>query len=431
MRPAAGPNDRRSAARLLVVSPETRDGAHALIDAGAVDLPGFLRAGDLVVLNDAATLPASLRGHGPQGQDIELRLLAKGPLSPRDAHESPAEEIWTAVLFGAGDWRTPTEHRAAPPQLTPGSRLSFCAEPAGSAPQRVAPLWAEVTRVADASPRLIEVRFETVGAAFLAALYAHGRPVQYAYLARDLSLWSVQTVYSARPWAVEMPSAGRPLSWEILLALRARGVELAWLTHAAGLSSSGDPALDRLLPLPERYEIPAATAAAIERTQLRGGRVLAVGTTCVRALEGAERSARAAGHAVGTLRPGAGISSLRLDGETRLAVVDGILTGLHGPGESHFDLLSAFADPSELRAAWQHASDAGYLCHEFGDLCLLWAQPDRRPRETRRPLLQRSRLERTEGLPDGHDAIFGLAAGADVGGAGGKLVLQRGDPLLR
>ncbi len=125
------------------------------------------------------------------------------------------------------------------------------------------------------------------GDALWAALYREGRPVQYSYLAHDLPLWAVQTVYAARPWAFEMPSAGRPLSWEILLALRRKGVRWASLTHAAGLSSTGDPAIDAALPLAERYDIPAATVRAVADTRARGGRVIAVGTTVVRALEGA------------------------------------------------------------------------------------------------------------------------------------------------
>jgi S-adenosylmethionine:tRNA ribosyltransferase-isomerase len=187
----------------------------------------------------------------------------------------------------------------------------------------------------------------------------------------ELRLWSVQTVYGSRPWAVEMPSAGRPLSFQILLGLRKKGVELCWLTHAAGLSSTGDPALDAALPLPERYEIPDTTVAAIGRARRRGGRIIAVGTTVARALEGAAGSARAAGAQPGTLFSGRGTTDLVIGAQTELAVVNGILSGMHGPGESHFRLLSAFAPPPLLTAAWEHAGMKGYLCHEFGDLCLL------------------------------------------------------------
>src|SRR6185503_15959730 len=106
-----------------------------------------------------------------------------------------------------------------------------------------------------------------------------GRPVQYSYLEGPLELWHVQTLYAGRPWAAEQPSAGRPLTASVLRALEESGVRLAALTHAAGISSTGDAALDALLPLPERYEIPAATVAAIARARAGGGRVIAIGTT--------------------------------------------------------------------------------------------------------------------------------------------------------
>src|SRR5204863_7761232 len=100
----------------------------------------------------------------------------------------------------------------------------------------------------------------------------------------QLPLYEVQTAYASRPWAVEMPSAGRPLTWDVLLRARARGVHIATLTHAAGLSSTGDVALDGALPWPERYEIPERTATAITAARAAGGRVIAIGTTVVRAL---------------------------------------------------------------------------------------------------------------------------------------------------
>lgn len=351
MKPARAPRARRSDARLLVVDKTSRSIAHRQ----AADLSELLQPGDLLVVNDAATLPASLSGRDARGAAIEVRLIG-----------ATDQDGWQAVLFGAGDWRTATEHRPQAPLVAAGEVL-----------QLGPGLDATIVAVSSLSPRLIELRFVARGAALWSALYAHGRPVQYSYLQEELPLWSVQTVYGGRPWAVEMPSAGRPLSWEILLALRLRGVELAWLTHAAGLSSTGDPALDRALPLAERYELPDTTIAAIARARRRGGRVIAVGTTVVRALEGAERNARAAGLPSGTLLPGGGTTGLILDENTQPAIVDGLLTGIHGPEESHFRLLSAFAAPSLLLTAWQEAGRLDYLCHEFGDLCLI--APERAP----------------------------------------------------
>jgi S-adenosylmethionine:tRNA ribosyltransferase-isomerase len=156
---------------------------------------------------------------------------------------------------------------------------------------------------------------------------------------------------------------GRPLTWRVLQEVRARGIGIVPLTHAAGLSSTGDAAIDAALPLPERFDIPGATVAAVARTRAAGGRVVAVGTTVVRALEGA-----AAG---GSLIAGEGETGLRIARGYRPRVVDGLLTGVHVPGESHFDLLQAFASDALLRDALAHAEREGYLAHEFGDSCLI------------------------------------------------------------
>jgi S-adenosylmethionine:tRNA ribosyltransferase-isomerase len=162
-----------------------------------------------------------------------------------------------------------------------------------------------------------------------------------------------------------MPSAGRPLAWSLLARLRAAGVRVAPLTHAAGLSSTGDPSIDAVLPLPERFDLPASTVRAVVSTRAEGGRVIAVGTTVVRALEGC-----AAQHG-GELVPGEGTTDLRIGETFRPRVVDGLLTGLHDVGTSHRELLRAFAPELILRDAWAHASARGYLGHEFGDACLV------------------------------------------------------------
>jgi S-adenosylmethionine:tRNA ribosyltransferase-isomerase len=337
--PATWPRPEPREERLLRVDP----GAGTWRDARLADLPGELRAGDLLVVNDAATLPASLRGRGPSGEELEVRLAGLAE-----------DGEWWAVLFGAGDWRTRTEDRPAPRRLAPGDRIRVADD-----------LAAEVRRVDGSSPRLVALAFDREGAELWAALYRHGRPVQYSHLRAPLALWHVQTGYAGRPWAVELPSAGRPLTADMRHKLGRRGVRLAGLTHAAGLSSTGDPALDARLPLPERFEIPPRTVAAVAEARSARGRIVAVGTSAVRALEG-----QAARHH-GRLVPGGGVTDLVIDASHRLRVVDGLLTGLHDPGTSHFDLLQAFAAPALLRAASHHAEAEGYLGHEFGDSSLI------------------------------------------------------------
>jgi len=325
--------------RLLHVDP-----ARGIVsDAHVRDLPSLLSPVDLLVVNDAATLPASLH---TRDRTLELRLL-----------EPPAPDATArALLFGAGDHRTPTELRPLPPPLRVGDALDFADE-----------LQAVVWSVDAEAPRFIRARFDRRGAALYQALYRHAKLIQYAYVPEVLPLPQLQTRFAARPWAVEMPSAGRPLTFTMLRALRAAGVELASVTHAAGISSTGSDALDRRLPLPERFAIPPQTVAAIERTRRAGGRVLAAGTTVVRALE-----ASAAEHG-GVVRAGEGEASLVLGPGFRPRVVDGLLTGMHPPGTSHFALMEAFAPCALLERALDHATAAGYLEHELGDSCLVAA----------------------------------------------------------
>ena len=178
--------------------------------------------------------------------------------------------------------------------------------------------------------------------------------------AERLEMWDTWTSIASQPVAFEAPSAGFILDWSTLRALRARGVRLASITHAAGISSTGDPELDRLLPLDEPYVIPAATAALVNRTKQCGGRVLAIGTTVVRALE---HAARRTGH----VRSGGGVATGRIGAQTGLLIVDGIVSGMHEPGTSHYELLGAFQEGDTLETMAAEAEDHDYRSHEFGD----------------------------------------------------------------
>jgi S-adenosylmethionine:tRNA ribosyltransferase-isomerase len=254
-------------------------------------------------------------------------------------------------VFGVGDHRTRTEDRPAPPRLEPGDRLAL------------GPLAATVER-ALGHPRLVSLRFDGTPDAIWAGLARHGRPIQYAHVPEALALWDVWTPIAGPPVAFEPPSAGFTLDWRALAAMRARGVAFATLTHAAGISSTGDDELDRRLPFDEPYTIPAGTAAAIRRARSRGGRVVAIGTTVVRALEHA--AARG-----GEVRSGDGLATGRIGPTTRLRVVDAILSGTHEPGTSHYELLRAFAADDVLARANEELTARGYRTHEFGDSVLV------------------------------------------------------------
>jgi S-adenosylmethionine:tRNA ribosyltransferase-isomerase len=188
--------------------------------------------------------------------------------------------------------------------------------------------------------------------------------VQYAHVPEPLELWDVQTSYAGRPWAVEMPSAGRPLSFSQLGGLQRRGIRVARLTHAAGLSATGVPEVDARLPLPERYHLPALSVETIEAARRGGGRIVAAGTSVVRALE--DSAAR-----FGRLRAGDHVAELVLGELSPRRVADGLLTGMHPPGTTHFELMTAFAPRPLLGRAVEHAARAGYLEHEFGDAALI------------------------------------------------------------
>jgi S-adenosylmethionine:tRNA ribosyltransferase-isomerase len=183
-------------------------------------------------------------------------------------------------------------------------------------------------------------------------------------MSEPLALWDVCTSIAGSPVAYEPPSAGFALDWQMLADFEARGIEFATLTHAAGISSTGDPELDRRLPFDEPYRIPVATEEAIAAALCEGRRIVAIGTTVVRALEHSAAT-------FGSVAAGESVANIRIGAETPLRVVDVILSGTHEPGTSHYKLLQAFADKSTLRRADDALESAGYRTHEFGDSVLI------------------------------------------------------------
>ena len=328
-------------ARLLVVDQHRK--IHHVRRASFVE---HLHAGDLVIANDAATLPASLQGvHIVTGDAIEVRLAGRSSLRSEDMN------YFTAVVFGAGDFHTLTEDRLPKPKLAAGDKIIL------------GPLRATVEQLLGHA-RLVLLRFEGTADHVWAGLAHHGRPIQYAHVGTPLALWDVWTRIAGPPVAFESPSAGFALDWHVLSQMRERGMEFETITHAASISSTGDEKLDRLLPLDEPYRIPEVTAHAIQRTKEQRGRIVAVGTTVVRALE---HSASLDGH----VRAGDGIATQRIGPSSCLHVVDAILSGTHEPGTSHYELLRAFLDDATLERASKELDESNYLTHEFGDSVLI------------------------------------------------------------
>ena len=341
MIPAHLPVQRPRDAKLLVV-----DAYGRISNAPRARFVDFLQRGDLVIANDAATIPASLHGtHAPTGATIEVRLASRPSLAGSDVRR------FLAIVFGSGDFRTRTEDRPPPPALAGGDRLTL------------GPLTATVQAVLG-HPRLVTLGFDGTPQEVWAGIARHGRPIQYAHVPSPLALWDVWTPIAGPPVAFEPPSAGFALDWRSIHAMRDRGIAFATITLAASISSTGDAALDRRLPFDEAYRIPESTASAIRRTVKQGGRIVAVGTTVVRALEHAAS-------VTGTVPSGEGLADERIGPESGLQIVDVILSGTHEPDSSHYQLLRAFADDVTLDAASDALRSRGYRTHEFGDSVLI------------------------------------------------------------
>jgi S-adenosylmethionine:tRNA ribosyltransferase-isomerase len=269
----------------------------------------------------------------------------------------------------AGDWLVELRATAGPATAPygggfPGQRLEL-------------PGPAVLTLGARFTGRLWRARLST---AVVPYLLRHGSPIRYSYVARPWPIESYQTVFGTRPGSAEMPSASRPFTPEIVARLVARGITFAPLTLHTGVSSlEGDED-----PYPEPFDVPPATARLVNLTRQHGGRVIAVGTTVVRALETAARvpgqarhpAAPAARHPAAPaarhlVSPAAGWTEHIVTPDSPLLAVDGLLTGLHEPRSSHLRMLAAFAGLDLLGRCYAAAIDHGYLWHEFGDLHLL------------------------------------------------------------
>jgi S-adenosylmethionine:tRNA ribosyltransferase-isomerase len=298
-----------------------------LVDARFADLPRFLEPGDLLVVNTSATLAAALDA---RLGDRELELRLSTPV--------------------AGEWVVELRRRERLPFRRPpiGARLGL---PAGGHAELLAP-YAGSDRLSVARLDLPEPLDVYLG--------RYGRPISYVYVPDAWPLEAYQTVFAHEPGSAEMPSAGRPFTAELVTELVARGVLVAPVTLHTGVSS-----LERgERPYPERYRVPAATARLVEAVRGWGGRVVAVGTTVVRALETVAAPD-------GTLGPGQGRTSLVVTPERGVRVVDGLLTGWHEPDASHLQLLEAVAGRELLERSYRAAEAHGYLWHEFGDVHLI------------------------------------------------------------
>ena len=325
-----------------------RDGVRLLVSRAATaavthhqftDLPALLGPGDLLAVNTSRTMPAAVAA----GPNLTIHFSTARP---------------------DGSWlvepRVPAGQSSRPfGDETPPAVIEL---PGG----------ATLTLAGRVTARLWRARLSV---AVIPYLLRHGEPIRYSYAGQRWPLEAYQTMFGRVPGSAEMPSAARPFSPAVVTDLVARGVTFAPITLHCGVSSleAGED------PYPEQYDVPPSTARLVNLTRRSGGRVIAVGTTVVRALE---TSALASGTVTsgtvssgtvssGTVRARAGWTSHVVTADTGVTVVDGLLTGLHEPRSSHLRMLAAFHPDDLLRAGYEAALAGRYLWHEFGDVHLM------------------------------------------------------------
>ncbi len=313
----------RDSVRLLVTDRAREAVEHARFH----DLPQFVAPGDLLVVNTSATLAAALPATRADGLELELRLS-----TPARGAESE------------GEWVVELRRGEAPFEgVAVDDRFEL---PGGATAHILAPF---------AGPRLWLARLD-LPRPLEAYLAEHGQPIRYGYVPRRWPMSAYQNVYAGEPGSAEMASAGRPFTAELITRLVAGGVLVAPVTLHAGVSSPER----HERPYPERYRVPEQTARLVNAVRAWGGRVIAVGTTVVRALE-------TVADPDGTVTAGKGWTELVVTPARGLWAIDGLLSGFHESQSSHLDLLRAAAGEELLRRSYDAALAHGYQWHEFGD----------------------------------------------------------------
>ncbi len=356
-------SDARADVRLMVArGGGAADGAGTVAHHRFADLPGVLDPGDVLVVNTSAVVPAALDARAPDGSPLRLHLSTEQPggfwvVEPRlpagpgterfpgrpPAHLSVAGGGWAELLAPYPAVPGPeVDGRHGPPHYSP----------AGTTPPHGYRLW--LARLDLPAPVLDH-------------LAAYGQPIRYAHAEGAWPVDAYQSVFARVPGSAEMPSAARPFTHALVTDLVSRGVTVAPIVLHTGVSSqeAGEP------PYAERYEVPPSTAALVTAAREDGRRVIAVGTTVVRALETTADDR-------GRSHPGRGWTELVVTPERGVRVVDGLLTGWHEPASSHLAMLEAVAGRGLLAASYAAAVAEGYRWHEFGDSHLIL--PGARPR---------------------------------------------------
>ena len=330
----------RDEVRLLVSDYTTDQINHTLFR----QLPDFLAAGDVVIINTSGTLNAAVTGTRADGSAVEIHLSTHLPA-----------DLWLVEV------RRPDEQASRPfYNATPGEMITL---PEGASVTLHTPYRSEQRSLVDAKVRLW-VATLNLPTPFTNYLTNYGFPIRYGYVKQAWPLDYYQTVYATEPGSAEMPSAGRAFTPELITRLVANGVQVAPLVLHTGVASleSHEP------PYDEFYRVPAETAQIVNAARAAGKRIVAVGTTVVRALETVTDGA-------GVTHPGEGWTRLVITPEFRLQAVSGLLTGFHEPQASHLYMLQALAGARHIDLTYREALTQRYLWHEFGDMHLIMANP--------------------------------------------------------
>jgi S-adenosylmethionine:tRNA ribosyltransferase-isomerase len=304
------------------------------------ELGSFLTAGDVVVINTSGTLNAALNATRSDGTPIELHLSTHLPA-----------DVWSVELRQLSDKGTQPFYHAAR-----GETLQL---PGGATVNLIAP-YASARSAAPDGPTRLWLATLSLPCPLQDYLARHGFPIRYGYVEQFWPIEYYQTVYATEPGSAEMPSAGRPFTTQLITQLVARGIQFAPLILHTGVASleNHEP------PYEEYYRIPSETARMINAARAAGKRIIAVGTTCVRALETVV-------DADGSIHPGEGWTSTIVTPERNIRSVNGLLTGLHEPRASHLAMLEALAGRKHLKRTYAAALRERYLWHEFGDVHLM------------------------------------------------------------
>lgn len=316
------------------------------------NIDSYFDKGDVIVVNQSGTIPGSMQGKIMRtNEDIEIRLAGWIGKKFTNGYN------WIAVTFGAGDWHLKTEEREEIDNLIIGDIIIF-----------ENGLFITVREIIVKPAKFIKIQFQTdiPSEELWNKIYEIGKPIQYSYLEETLSIWDQQTLFSGPPISLEPPSASFQFSWELINKLIDKGVIIVPILHSAGISSTGNKEVDSYLPLPERYEINKDAADIIQKAKIEGRKIVAIGTSVVRALEAN------ASQNNGNTTPANDITNFVISENYKPQVVTGIISGMHVPEESHMKIMLAFTNEKLLLDGYTLAIEDEYLWHEYGDLTLVY-----------------------------------------------------------